>query len=373
MAVSNQDVINFLASNPGMSDADIAAAMEQYGVSPSQMAQATGLSEGEVVSRVAATVPFGQAKLLGDTWVQPQYSVIGSGEDQQIGGIENVTVYKTSGGVNDSIPTGTEYQQYSPTGVFERTGTTQAVDNSLLPFLLGSAALFGGLGGGFDGLFGGTSAADAAAAAADADIAGGLIPEFGTNAAYGGFMTGAMTPETLAALDAIVAANPEIIGSGALLTDAAAGLTPAITPAGGPTDIVTNPTTTPTTPTTPVTPTTPTTPITPVTPVTPAVTPTVTPAVTPAIIPNSTWVDIVKAVTPSVVGGLFGGSVVNKAFSGGGGATTPTPVSIPTQGMPLNSQDYFNAIQQNYNQLMPAVPRDVATPLAQWYNSKYGA
>lgn len=366
MAVSNQDVINFLASNPGMSDADIAAAMEQYGVSPSQMAQATGLSEGEVVSRVAATVPFGQAKLLGDTWVQPQYSVIGSGEDQQIGGIENVTVYKTSGGVNDSIPTGTEYQQYSPTGVFERTGTTQAVDNSLLPFLLGSAALFGGLGGGFDGLFGGTSAADAAAAAADADIAGGLIPEFGTNAAYGGFMAGAMTPEALAALEAIVAANPEIIGSGALLTDAAAGLTPAVTPTGGATNVVTNPTT-------PVTPTTPTTPVTPVTPTTPAVTP-VTPV--PPTVPSVLPTDITKYLTPSVVAsltGLFGGSVLNRAMSGGGGSTPATPVSIPTQGMPLNSQDYFNAIQQNYNQLMPAVPRDVATPLAAWYNSKYGA
>lgn len=371
MAVSNQDIINFLLANPGMSDADIGAAMAQYGVSPSQLAKATGLSEGEVTSRLGATLAPNQATLFGDTYVQPIYTQLGSGMDAQQGPLENVVTYKAS-----DNQVGGNVNWYDPTGAYQQTTKQQEVNanKDFLKFLAGSAALFGGLGGGFDGLFGGTSAADAAAAAADADIAGGLIPEFGTNAAYGGFMAGAMTPETLAALDAIVAANPEIIGSGALLTDAAAGLTPAITPAGGPTDIVTNPTTTPTTPTTPVTPTTPTTPITPVTPVTPAVTPTVTPAVTPAIIPNSTWVDIVKAVTPSVVGGLFGGSVVNKAFSGGGGGPTPaTPVSIPTQGMPLNSQDYFNAIQQNYNQLMPAVPRDVATPLAAWYNSKYGA
>ena len=41
--------------------------------------------EGEVAARAAATVPYGQATLLGDTWVQPNYQVTGSGEDQQIG------------------------------------------------------------------------------------------------------------------------------------------------------------------------------------------------------------------------------------------------------------------------------------------------
>ena len=363
MAVSNQDVINFLASNPGMSDADIAAAMEQYGVSPSQMALATGLSEGEVTSRLAATLAPNQATLFGDTYVQPIYTQLGSGMDAQQGPLENVVTYKA----NDN-QVGGNVNWYDPTGAYQQTTKQQEVNanSDFLKFLAGSAALFGGLGGGFDGLFGGTSAADAAAAAADADIAGGLIPEFGTNAAYGGFMAGAMTPEALAALEAIVAANPEIIGSGALLTDAAAGLTPAVTPTGGATNVVT-------TPTTPVTPTTPTTPVTPVTPTTPAVTP-VTPV--PPTVPSVLPTDITKYLTPSVVAsltGLFGGSVLNRAMSGGGGSTPATPVSIPTQGMPLNSQDYFNAIQQNYNQLMPAVPRDVATPLAAWYNSKYGA
>ena len=71
--------------------------------------------------------------------------------------------------------------------------------------------------------------------------------------------------------------------------------------------------------------------------------------------------------------GLFGGSVLNRAMSGGGGSTSATPVSIPTQGMPLNTQDYYKAIQQNYNQIMPNVTRDVASPLAAWYNSQYGA
>ena len=71
------------------------------------------------------------------------------------------------------------------------------------------------------------------------------------------------------------------------------------------------------------------------------------------------------------VAGLLGGGA---AIAGGtGGGVTGGVGALPTQGVPLNSQDYFNAIQQNYNRLLPAVPRDVATPLAQWYNSQYGA
>lgn len=162
MAVTSQQILDFLTSNPGMSDADIVAAMETYGVSPAQMAQAVGIPEGEVISRVAATVPEGQAKLLGDTWVQPQYQVIGSGEDRQVGGIESVSVYKTTGGVNDQIATGTDVQQYSPTGEYQQTTQTQAVDNSMLPFILGAAGLFGGIGGGFESLFGGGAAAGTA-------------------------------------------------------------------------------------------------------------------------------------------------------------------------------------------------------------------
>ena len=143
MAVTSQQILDFLTSNPGLTDAQIVSAMEQYGVSPAQMAQAVGIPEGEVISRVAATVPEGQAKLLGDTWVQPQYQVTGSGEDRQVGGIESVSVYRTSGGVNDQIATGTDVQQYSPTGEYQQTTQTQAVDNSMLPFILGAAGLLG--------------------------------------------------------------------------------------------------------------------------------------------------------------------------------------------------------------------------------------
>ena len=70
----------------------------------------------------------------------------------------------------------------------------------------------------------------------------------------------------------------------------------------------------------------------------------------------------------SVAGLLGGGAALTSGGGTGGGVG-----ALPTQGVPLNTADYFNAIQQNYNRLLPAVPRDVATPLAQWYNSQYGA
>jgi hypothetical protein len=157
MAVTNEQIVDFLLDNPGISDAEIVAAMEEYGVSPSQMAEAVGLDEGEVVSRVAETVPEGQSITLGDTIVQPQYQVIGSGEDRQVGGLENVYTYKV--GENK---TGGGYNQYNPDGTLARTGTQQEVKSGLKEFALGSALLFGGLGGGFDSLFGGPAAGNGA-------------------------------------------------------------------------------------------------------------------------------------------------------------------------------------------------------------------
>jgi hypothetical protein len=57
MAVSNQQILDYLAQ-PNLSDATIAAAMNQFGVTPAQMAQATGLDVGSVQSRFdAASAP----------------------------------------------------------------------------------------------------------------------------------------------------------------------------------------------------------------------------------------------------------------------------------------------------------------------------
>jgi hypothetical protein len=188
--------------------------MEQYGVSPAQMATAVGLPEGEVVSRVAATIPEGMSVTLGDTRIAPQYEVRGSGEDRQVVGIENITVEKTTGDINYKPPVGAEFQNYSPTGEFIGTGkVTSSGDQSffgglvdafkdpvVLAALGGAAAggLFGGagaLGGaGTTGLtlaeLGGTAGAGALTAAESAALYGTGASALGTAGVIGSDLAG---------------------------------------------------------------------------------------------------------------------------------------------------------------------------------------
>jgi len=138
MAVTNQQIIDYLLANPNLSDAQIVSAMEQNGISPSQMASAVNLPEGQIATRVAATVPNGQTVTLGDTVIQPVYQVSGSGMDQQIGGLENVITYKAS-----DNKAGGAYTQYTPTGEVEKTGTQQEVKSGLKEFALGAGLLLG--------------------------------------------------------------------------------------------------------------------------------------------------------------------------------------------------------------------------------------
>lgn len=196
VGVTDQQIKDFLASGP--SDAQIAKAMETYGVSPTQLSSVVGVPVGEVVARVAATVPPGQTVTLGDTIVQPQYQTIGSGQDQQIGGLENVLTYNAN-----ENKVGGGYQQYNPDGTLQRTGTQQEVNagKDFLKFALGSAALFGGLGGGFDSLFGGGTGAGSAFEAANAgasamgdlgafELANAGAGAFGADAALGSTVGG---------------------------------------------------------------------------------------------------------------------------------------------------------------------------------------
>ena len=456
MAVSNQDIVNFLLANPGMSDAQIVSAMEQYGVSPAQMAQAVGLPEGEVVSRVAATVPPGSSVTLGDTRVTPQYQTTGSGMDQQIGGLENIYLEKTTGDVNYKAPVGSDVQVLSPTGDLVNTiktkedqsffgGLVDAFKDPVVLAALGGAAYGGLLGtGGAAGAeaLGATAGGTGAGTAAISDVVGmgggtgltgtasGLGINAGTTSGLSGITTGGGLTGTgvlsgsqlgtsllgtgtgiagltgtgllsgsnlgvdllgttsttpLVGTGVLSGSNlgAELLGTGANTAATVGGVTgltnTANVGAGALNTGVTTgniglgngalttgvPSTPYTIPTTPVVTST----VTPTTPVTPAVTPT-TP-VTPAVTPTST---LPTWLTPSVINSLIsvlGVGAVTKALTPS--TTTPTKVSIPTQGVPLNSEDYFKAIQQNYNQIMPAMPRDVASPLAAWYNSQYGA
>jgi len=167
MAVTNQELFNIFLANPNMSDAQIVSLMETRGISPAQVSQTFGLPEGQIAARVGATLPPNQAVLLGDTWVQPNYQIIGSGENQQIGGVESVSVYKTTGGINDKLAVGTDVKNYTPEGEYVNTSKTKK-DLSFLggigealkdPFV--QAALLGVAGGAgvFDTLFSGTPTA----------------------------------------------------------------------------------------------------------------------------------------------------------------------------------------------------------------------
>ena len=126
MAYTSQQIVEFLLKNPDMTDEQIVKAMETYKISPAQMATAVGLDEGVVSARVAATLPPNETKLLGDTYVQAVNKVTGSGETQQVGGLENVITYKASDNKD-----GGDINYYSPTGEFQQTTKQQAVDTSL--------------------------------------------------------------------------------------------------------------------------------------------------------------------------------------------------------------------------------------------------
>jgi hypothetical protein len=138
MAFTSQQIVDYLLANPGMTDAQIVAAMETFQISPAQMASAVGLDEGAVAARVAANVPQGQTVTLGDTIVQPVYQTTGSGMDQQVGGLENVITYKAT-----DNKAGGAYTQYTPTGEVEKTGTQQEVKSGLKEFAIGAGLLFG--------------------------------------------------------------------------------------------------------------------------------------------------------------------------------------------------------------------------------------
>jgi hypothetical protein len=226
MAVTNQQIIDFLLTNPGMSDADIVKAMETYGVSPAQMAQAVGLKEGEVAARAAVTIPQGQTVTLGDTVVQPVYQTTGSGMDQQVGGLENVITYKAT-----DNQAGGSYTQYTPTGEVEKTGTQQEVKSGLKEFALGAGLLFGlptilNAGAAAAGTGALTAAQTAALTATDLAIGGGsLAGTAGLTAAEiaaagAGTSTGLLTTNAATTAATTTAANTAA-------TAAATGLTTA--------------------------------------------------------------------------------------------------------------------------------------------------
>jgi hypothetical protein len=209
-SVTTAQIVDFLTTNPDLTDDAIVKVMETYKVSPAELAKAVGLPEGTITARIAETVPNGQTITLGDTVVQPVYKVTGSGQDEQVGGIENVITYKAS-----ENKTGGAYTQYTPTGEVEKTGTQQEVKSGLKEFAIGTALLLGlptilnagAAGGAATGAAGTAAGAEAATAfeLANAGIAGG---------------TASFTPAQLALIEAGATAAEVTAAGGGLLTSA---------------------------------------------------------------------------------------------------------------------------------------------------------
>ena len=225
MAVTSQQIIDFLVSNPGMSDTQIVAAMEQYGVSPAQMASAVGLPEGQVAARVGAVLPPNETKLLGDTYVQAVNKVTGSGENQEVGGLENVITYKAN-----ENKVGGNVTYYTPEGEYQQTTKQQEV-NATKDFLkfaaITGAGLFGlgvlGTSAGTTGLtlaeLGGTAGAGALTAAESAALYGTGATGLGTAGVIGSDLAGLSgIPAGTGALTA--AESAALYGTGGLTTGA---------------------------------------------------------------------------------------------------------------------------------------------------------
>jgi hypothetical protein len=228
MAVTNKEIVDFLTLNPGISDADIFAAMRKNGISPNQLSTATGLPLKDVIARISPLLPRDQAVLLGDTWIQGNYAYMQSGEDNQLGPLESINIYKTTGGVNDKLPVGTDVQNYSPTGEFINTTKTKkelsffgGIVDALKDPVVQAAIL--GVAGGASGLFSG-GAGTAATVGTTGLTAAEIASLTAGDLAIGGGGLGAFAPLTAAEIAALTTTDVAI-GGGAL-----AGTPPATVP-----------------------------------------------------------------------------------------------------------------------------------------------
>ena len=204
-----------LTAIPNVTDQQIVAAMKAANVSPKNLADGLGINEGEVVARVAGIVPNGQSIQLGDTIIQPKYRIIGDGQDQQIGPIENVYSYRAS-----DNKVGGGYTQYAADGTFERSGTQMKVNatQDFLKFAALAGAMFGGAA--LAGIGEGTTALTGTAAGTGVGTGTGLLTGAGTGTTLGTGLTAGAGGLGLST----TGAGLGTLGTGAGLT-AGAGLT----------------------------------------------------------------------------------------------------------------------------------------------------
>jgi hypothetical protein len=105
-----------------------------------------------------------------------------------------------------------------------------------------------------------------------------------------------------------------------------------------------------------------------ITPTTPTTTPTTTTTT------NSNNLDLATLLRLLTLFGGFGGMMGSGTTTTGTGTiSTPPSDTMIGSTTPQFGPDYYAAVQRYYNAYMPETPRNVATPLQQWYENKFGA
>lgn len=89
----------------------------------------------------------------------------------------------------------------------------------------------------------------------------------------------------------------------------------------------------------------------------------------PAPAPTSS--DIPWGQIGKLLGGLFTMGAANQMAQPSATVQQPMSPYKPADTMPVYSPEYFQQVQQYYNTYLPTLPRDVATPLQDWYSSGY--
>ncbi len=108
----------------------------------------------------------------------------------------------------------------------------------------------------------------------------------------------------------------------------------------------------------------------------PVVIPPTTPPTTPTTSTTTTNTNNINLADLLRLLALFGGL---GGMMGSGTTTGTGTVSVPPSDTMIGSTtpqfgpDYYAAVQRYYNAYMPETPRNVATPLQQWYENKFGA
>ena len=133
MAVTNAEIQSWLSRNQSASDVDIARAMQQYGVSPAQMAAATGLSNREVDSRYQAA----------NTTIQNQQ--LQQQMQEQLANLQK-TILADPFKYNQKNP----YLDQMSNSVTNQV--TENLNRNILPGLTSAAVATGGMGGSRQGV-----------------------------------------------------------------------------------------------------------------------------------------------------------------------------------------------------------------------------